>query len=46
MQWYSVKQARGMVPQELLDTGVNPACFEMAGHMVMKRLQDYEELTQ
>jgi GDP-L-galactose phosphorylase len=30
-QCYAEKQARGLVPQELLDTGVNPACWEIAG---------------
>jgi len=41
---FSAQQARGRVPEDVLDTGVNPACFEIAGHMVMKRRQDYEDL--
>jgi hypothetical protein len=32
----------GQVPAAQLDTGVNPAVFEIAGHMVLKRAQDYE----
>lgn len=27
-------------------TGVNPAVWEIAGHMVMKRREDYDNLTQ
>merc|ERR1711990_590669 len=34
------------VPEEVLDTQVNPACFEIGGHMVMKRAQDYKDLTE
>lgn len=28
---------------ELLDTQVNPAVWEISGHMVLKRKKDYEE---
>lgn len=45
-QCYAEKQALGLVPEELLDTGVNPAVFEIAGHMVLKRREDYEGITQ
>lgn len=45
-QCYAEKQALGLVPEELLDTGVNPAVFEIAGHMVLKRRGDYEGITQ
>lgn len=45
-QCYAEKQAQGLVPEELLDTGVNPAVFEIAGHMVLKRREDYEGITQ
>ena len=34
------------IPEEILDTQVNPACFEIGGHMVMKRKEDYENLTE
>lgn len=45
-QEFAAKQARGLVPQDMLDTGVNPAAFEIAGHIVLKRASDYETLTQ
>jgi len=45
-QRYAERQARGEVEAELLDTGVNPAAFEIAGHMVMKRREDYDGLSQ
>lgn len=42
MQCYAEKQALGEVSSELLDTQVNPAVWEMSGHMVLKRKEDYE----
>lgn len=45
-QCFAAKQARGEVPAEILDMGVNPAAFEIAGHMVLKRREDFESLTQ
>jgi len=45
-QAYAERQARGLVPEHLLDCGVNPAVWEISGHMVMKRAQDYEEFTE
>jgi GDP-L-galactose phosphorylase len=45
-QCFAAKQARGEVPQDVLDMGVNPAAFEIAGHMVLKRREDYDALTQ
>ncbi|KAJ8616766.1 hypothetical protein MRB53_036138 [Persea americana] len=42
-QCYAEKQALGEVRQELLDTQVNPAVWEISGHMVLKRKEDYEE---
>ncbi|CAH8381882.1 unnamed protein product [Eruca vesicaria subsp. sativa] len=41
-QCYAEKQARGEVSSELLETQVNPAVWEMSGHMVLKRKEDYE----
>ncbi|KAG2443234.1 hypothetical protein HYH02_009307 [Chlamydomonas schloesseri] len=41
-QCYAERQAAGEVPEELLDTGVNPASFEIAGHLVLKRAADFE----
>lgn len=45
-QCYAERQAEGLVPAELLDTGVNPAVFEVAGHLVLKRAEDYEACEQ
>lgn len=42
-QCYAEKQALGEVSQELLDTQVNPAVWEISGHMVLKRKKDYDE---
>lgn len=39
-------QARGELPEALLDTGVNPAVFEISGHMLLKREEDYAEMDQ
>ncbi|KAI4366167.1 hypothetical protein MLD38_022080 [Melastoma candidum] len=41
-QCYAEKQALGEVNAELLDTQVNPAVWEISGHMVLKRKEDYE----
>ncbi|XP_051126092.1 GDP-L-galactose phosphorylase 2-like [Andrographis paniculata] len=41
-QCYSEKQAMGEVSPELLETQVNPAVWEISGHMVLKRKVDYE----
>eukprot|EP00882_Tetradesmus_deserticola_P017980 GHRQ01019291.1.p1 GENE.GHRQ01019291.1~~GHRQ01019291.1.p1 ORF type:complete len:142 (+),score=65.89 GHRQ01019291.1:235-660(+) len=45
-QRYAERQARGEVPDHLLDIGVNPAVWEISGHMVLKRVQDYAEFTE
>ncbi|XP_042485477.1 GDP-L-galactose phosphorylase 2-like [Macadamia integrifolia] len=45
-QCYAEKQALGEVNTELLDTQVNPAVWEISGHMVLKRRQDYEEASE
>ncbi|CAH9122368.1 unnamed protein product [Cuscuta epithymum] len=41
-QCYAEKQALGEVSRELLDTQVNPAVWEISGHIVLKRKEDYE----
>ncbi|KAL6760859.1 hypothetical protein V8C86DRAFT_3188282, partial [Haematococcus lacustris] len=41
-QCYAERQAAKEVEEELLATGVNPAVFEVAGHMVLKRAEDYQ----
>ncbi|CAN6560607.1 unnamed protein product [Malus baccata var. baccata] len=42
-QCYAEKQALGEVRAEILDTQVNPAVWEISGHMVLKRKKDYDE---
>lgn len=46
LQCYAEKQARGEVDQELLDTQVNPAVWEISGHMVLKRRKDYDDASE
>jgi len=41
-----VLSMQGRVPCELLDSQVDPASFEISGHIIMKRQQDYDGLTQ
>ncbi|XP_031286515.1 GDP-L-galactose phosphorylase 2 [Pistacia vera] len=45
-QCYAEKQALGEVSAEILDTQVNPAVWEISGHMVLKRKEDYEEASE
>ncbi|XP_047321896.1 GDP-L-galactose phosphorylase 2-like [Impatiens glandulifera] len=45
-QWYAEKQALGEVSGEHLDTQVNPAVWEISGHMVLKRRMDYEDASE
>ncbi|KAH9325816.1 hypothetical protein KI387_005994, partial [Taxus chinensis] len=45
-QCYAEKQALGEVEQEILDTQVNPAVWEISGHMVLKRKEDFERASE
>lgn len=45
-QCYAERQARGEVAAAVLDTQVNPAAWEISGHMVLKRREDYDTATQ
>ncbi|CAL5202234.1 unnamed protein product [Lathyrus oleraceus] len=45
-QCYAEKQALGEVSTELLDTQVNPAVWEISGHMVLKRKKDFDEASE
>ncbi|XP_042419829.1 GDP-L-galactose phosphorylase 2-like isoform X1 [Zingiber officinale] len=45
-QCYAEKQALGEVSEEILETRVNPAVWEISGHMVLKRKKDFEEATE
>ncbi|GFZ18888.1 GDP-L-galactose phosphorylase 1 [Actinidia rufa] len=42
-QCYAGKQALGEVSEELMETQVNPAVWEISGHMVLKRRKDYDD---
>ena len=39
-------QARGTLPPEVLDTQVDPAAFELSGHLVLKRAADFEAVSE
>lgn len=43
---FAAAKAEGRVPSTVLDSQVDPASFEISGHVIMKRQQDYDELTQ
>jgi len=43
---FSLAKAAGTVPEDILDTQVDPATFEMAGHLILKRAEDYKNITQ
>mmetsp|Transcript_11911 Transcript_11911/g.14188 ORF Transcript_11911/g.14188 Transcript_11911/m.14188 type:complete len:426 (+) Transcript_11911:677-1954(+) len=45
-QCFAEKQAKGLVPEHILDTQVNPASFEICGHLVLKRQEDYDNMTE
>mmetsp|Transcript_10172 Transcript_10172/g.37386 ORF Transcript_10172/g.37386 Transcript_10172/m.37386 type:complete len:423 (-) Transcript_10172:225-1493(-) len=45
-QCYAARQSAGDVAEDLLETQVNPAVWEISGHLVMKREADYENLTE
>ncbi|KAF7024990.1 hypothetical protein CFC21_037248 [Triticum aestivum] len=43
LQCYAEKQASGKASQEFLDMRINPAVWELSGHLVLKRRKDYDE---
>lgn len=43
---FSKRKAEGTIPEDVLDTQVDPAAFEMAGHLILKRRQDYDKISQ
>ncbi|KAJ8475903.1 hypothetical protein OPV22_019630 [Ensete ventricosum] len=45
-QCYAEKQALGEVSQDLLDTQVNPAVWEISGHIVLKWKKDYDKASE
>ena len=46
VQCFAEKQALGEVSQEILDTQVNPAVWEISGHIVLKRRKDFDDASQ
>jgi len=40
-QVFAERLSRGEVPADVVATGVNPACFEISGHMLYKSREDY-----
>ncbi len=44
-QCFAERQAAGQVPEDVLETGVNPAAFEIAGHLLLKRQEDFDRIT-
>lgn len=45
-QCYAEKQARGEVSQQHLETQVNPAVWEIGGHIVLKRREDFKNASE
>eukprot|EP00246_Nothoceros_aenigmaticus_P015872 TRINITY_DN686_c0_g1_i1.p1 TRINITY_DN686_c0_g1~~TRINITY_DN686_c0_g1_i1.p1 ORF type:complete len:244 (+),score=48.23 TRINITY_DN686_c0_g1_i1:151-882(+) len=41
-QCFAERQAKGEVDQEILEVQVNPAAWEISGHIVLKRKEDYD----
>jgi len=46
LQCYAEKQALGKASQEFLDMRINPAVWELSGHLVLKRRKDYDEASE
>lgn len=43
---FAERKAKGLLPEEVLETQVDPASFELSGHLVLKRAPDFEAVTQ
>lgn len=43
-QAFAERQAKDEIPQDVLETQVNPAAFEIAGHLPLKHRSDYEAI--
>ncbi|CAG9461401.1 unnamed protein product [Pedinophyceae sp. YPF-701] len=39
---FSERMARGLVPEDVRETQINPAAFEISGHILVKKRSDYE----
>jgi GDP-L-galactose phosphorylase len=45
-QVFSHRAAKGEIPEDVAATGVNPAVFEISGHLLYKQQEDYDACTQ
>jgi GDP-L-galactose phosphorylase len=45
-QCYAEKQVLGKASQEFLDMRINPAIWELSGHLILKRREDYDEASE
>ena len=45
-QCFGECQAAGLIPEHVLDMGVNPAAFEISGHVLLKRQADYNDISE
>uniref|UniRef100_A0A7C9ABC0 GDP-D-glucose phosphorylase 1 n=1 Tax=Opuntia streptacantha TaxID=393608 RepID=A0A7C9ABC0_OPUST len=45
-QCYAEKQALGQVRREILDSQVNPAVWEISGHIVLKKREDFDNASE
>jgi GDP-L-galactose phosphorylase len=43
---FSHRAAKGEIPEDVAATGVNPAVFEISGHLLYKQQEDYDACTQ
>jgi GDP-L-galactose phosphorylase len=43
---FAERKARGELPEDVAETQVDPAVFEISGHMVLKRAEDYARADQ
>ncbi|GJM92175.1 hypothetical protein PR202_ga08612 [Eleusine coracana subsp. coracana] len=43
---YAEKQLLGKASQEFLDMMINPAIWELSGHLILKRRKDYDEASE
>lgn len=45
-QSFAKKQALGEVSQDILETQVNPAVWEISGHIVLKQRKDFDDASE
>ena len=45
-QVFSIRIANNKIPEHVIHTGVNPAVFEISGHLLYKQESDYDQCTE